>query len=55
MSIESLQSALSNFLANEDANKLAPILAEVLKSGIITYEKAVERYREILSEMWGKT
>lgn len=42
MNNKNLQGALSNFLANEDAYKLAPILMEVLKAGTISYEKAGE-------------
>jgi hypothetical protein len=42
MKIRNLQKALNSFLKNEDADKLAPILAEALKARTVSYEKAGE-------------
>ena len=45
--ISNLQDALGTFLANEDANKLAPILMEVLGAGTVSYERAGEILRSV--------
>ena len=44
--LSNLQNALSTFISDEDANKLSPILIEVLKAGNISYEKAGELIKE---------